>query len=221
MALVARHGATWFRRVGPASEPGSLLVTIGGHVARPGVYEVASGASLAGSIVGAGGSFDDIEAVLVGGYFGGWLTAATAATVALSHESLRRVGGALGCGVLVALPRRACGIAETARLVRWMAGENAGQCGPCVNGLPAIADAFERLAAGGPDARRAHQRLLSLLEVVAGRGACRHPDGTIRLVRSALLAFEADAAAHAHRRPCGGVPMAPGALPTPVPGAWR
>jgi len=43
-----------------------------------------------------------------------------------------------GAGLIAALPADACGIAETARLVRYLAAESAGQCGPCLFGLAAI-----------------------------------------------------------------------------------
>lgn len=83
-----------------------------------------------------------------------------------------------------------------------MAGESSGQCGPCVFGLPAIADDLELLAAGraSPDVV---SRLKRRLDTVEGRGACRHPDGVVRMVRSALEVFSSELAAHASGRTCG------------------
>jgi len=115
----------------------------------------------------------------------------------------------------VVLTRDACGIAETARVARHMAGESAGQCGPCVFGLPAVADDLERLATGSADPSLV-ARLQMRVASVDGRGACRHPDGVARMVRSALSVFAADAAAHAERRPC-----AFGGAPTVLPGIVR
>src|SRR5262249_9869463 len=40
LALIARHGARWFRSLGTPAEPGSMLITVIGAVRRPGVYEV-------------------------------------------------------------------------------------------------------------------------------------------------------------------------------------
>jgi len=37
------------------------------------------------------------------------------------------------------MSHEACGVAETARVVGWLAGESAGQCGPCVHGVAALA----------------------------------------------------------------------------------
>jgi NADH:ubiquinone oxidoreductase subunit F (NADH-binding) len=105
--------------------------------------------------------------------------------------------------VVVALPATSCGIAETARVARYMGGESAGQCGPCVFGLPAIAGDLEGLSAGRADSE-VLTRIADRSATVGGRGGCRHPDGVVRLVRSALDVFAADAIAHAQGRPCSG-----------------
>src|SRR4051812_32911411 len=73
VALIARHGPEWFRELGPAEHPGSALVTLAGAVERPGVYEVALGTAVGDVIAGDGGE-RGCRAVLVGGYYGSWLT---------------------------------------------------------------------------------------------------------------------------------------------------
>jgi NADH:ubiquinone oxidoreductase subunit F (NADH-binding) len=199
VALVARHGAGWFRSVGTEDAPGSTLVTVSGAVHSPGVVEIELGTPL-DEIVRMCGPSDVISGYLVGGYGGAWLASELSPTP-FAPVPLARAGGVLGVGIVVALGAGSCGIAETARLARWMAGESAGQCGPCVFGLPAIADDLELLAAGRADASvigRIDQRTRS----VVGRGACRHPDGVSRMVRSALAVFASDAADHAAGHPC-------------------
>jgi NADH:ubiquinone oxidoreductase subunit F (NADH-binding) len=80
-------------------------------------------------------------------------------------------------------------------VVRYLAAESAGQCGPCLNGLPRIAAALAELA--GPRPRRPVradvERWAGLVE---GRGACHHPDGTVRFVRSALTVFAPELSRH-------------------------
>jgi hypothetical protein len=46
------------------------------------------------------------------------------------------------------------------------------------------------------------ERLERRLSTVLGRGACRHPDGAVRLARSALAAFATDVKSHVSRRVC-------------------
>jgi len=93
-----------------------------------------------------------------------------------------------------------------------MAGQSAGQCGPCRHGLPAIASAVEGIYAGDRS-RRWEAQLGRWLEMVNGRGACHHPDGVVRFVGSAMAAFAADIDQHRRRGPCR--QAHPPLLPTP------
>jgi len=93
-----------------------------------------------------------------------------------------------------------------------MAGESAGQCGPCVHGLAAIARRLEGLAWGGEEG--GEREVLRLASAIRGRGACRHPDGTLRFVASALQVFAAEFADHARHGACD-LCGAHGALPLP------
>jgi NADH:ubiquinone oxidoreductase subunit F (NADH-binding) len=99
------------------------------------------------------------------------------------------------------LPANSCGIGETARILSYLARQSARQCGPCMFGLPAIADDFAQLATGRLKGDPV-QRLRRRLGVILGRGACRHPDGAVRLAASALTAFPADLHAHTTGHPC-------------------
>ncbi|GAA0588061.1 NADH-ubiquinone oxidoreductase-F iron-sulfur binding region domain-containing protein [Paractinoplanes ferrugineus] len=197
LALIARHGPGWFRTAGTADEPGTFLATVSGAVRRPGVVEAGYGVRLGELIAAAGGPAAELRAVLIGGYHGGWVPADPALPV--SRRALEPYGAAPGAGVIVALPRNACGLSETARIVGYLADQVAGQCGPCVNGLPRMAGTLADLAARRPEPGLAAEAQ-RLARLVSGRGACRHPDGTARLVLSAMRAFEADVAAHLNGR---------------------
>lgn len=214
LAMIARHGPDWFRAAGTDASPGSTLVTLRGAVHRPGVYEVAFGRPVADLWQRAGGPSEPIGAVLVGGLGGSWLAIREVARLRLTHEDLHTAGAALGVAALVMLPERACGLAESARVLRYLAAESARQCGPCMFGLPAIAADMTALVAGGADAPEALRRLRRRLPVIAGRGACAHPDGAVRLAGSALRVFAADAQGHADHGPCAAA-AAPPLLPVP------
>ena len=152
LALIARYGARWFREAGTVDAPGTALVTLSGAVARPGVHEIELGTTLGELIARGGGATEPFSAVLVGGYFGGWIGAAEVelASCCCPRPSAR--------APIVVFPATACAVAECARVLRYLAGESAGQCGPCVHGLAAIADGFGRLALGKRTADPARSR---------------------------------------------------------------
>jgi NADH:ubiquinone oxidoreductase subunit F (NADH-binding) len=205
LALIARYGPRWFRAVGTATEPGSMLTTIYRPDVKAHVREAAIGTPLRTLLGDGAADGDGIQAWLVGGYHGTWLPMPDAAERTLDSKS----------GVLAALPSGRCGLTEAARVTRYLAAESAGQCGPCLNGLPRIAAALAELA--GPGHRR--QTLTDLKRwsgpqnLVEGRGACNHPDGTVRFVRSALAVFEPEIQRHA-RGHCSATDRAP-FLPLP------
>lgn len=210
LALIIRYGAAWFASAGTPDEPGSMLVTLLGAVARPGVYEIAIGTPVTCLLELVGGATAPLGALLIGGFFSTWAEPAAALPLPFSSRGLAAAGATAGAGVLAALPRTACGVAETARIARYLASSSSGQCGPCVFGLDAIAGQLENLAAGRPTDLAMVRRWLGH---VAGRGACRHPDGTARMVASALQVFRSEAELHARGR-CSAVTTRP-ILPVP------
>jgi NADH:ubiquinone oxidoreductase subunit F (NADH-binding) len=213
MAQIAAYGDRWFRGVGSPTEPGTMLVTVGGAVARPGVAEVAFGTPLSLALEAGGGPTGGMSGVLVGGYFGIWLDGEQARAATLSVEGLRAFGAAPGCGAIAVLPDGTCGLLETCRIMSWLASQSAGQCGPCVNGLASIAGAVRRAYRGEAD-DAAFARMLRWTREVEGRGACRLPDGAVRFLRSALRVFAADVELHRRGGRCDGA-GGPPILPTP------
>lgn len=206
LAQVASFGSDWFRQAGTAAEPGTALFTVTGE-SGPVVLEAGLG-SLGGDVLAAAGVLGAAGAppagvALVGGFFGTWVPTAELARTQLSRDGLAPLGAGTGAGVLALLPAGTCGLLETARLLRWYAGESAGQCGPCAFGLPALAGTAAEIAAGrarGEDAAR----LWRWANEIEGRGGCRHPDGAVRLVRSAFAVFRPDLEDHLAGRPCEG-----------------
>jgi NADH:ubiquinone oxidoreductase subunit F (NADH-binding) len=200
MALIARHGPGWFREAGTRERPGTMLVTISGAVRAPGVHEVAVGTTMDEAIVRAGGSTEPLRALLVGGYFGAWV-APGAPSLALDDAVLAAHSAGVGAGVIVAVGASSCPVAETARLSAYLAGESAGQCGPCSNGLPAIAACVERFATARTRPGDG-ERLRRWIDMVRKRGACAHPDGFARMLETAIRLFRDDFDAHARTGRC-------------------
>jgi NADH:ubiquinone oxidoreductase subunit F (NADH-binding) len=217
LALIARFGPQWYRTLGTATDPGTRLVTVTGAVAAPGVYEMTGGSLITSALRAAGGDLAHIDAVLIGGYFGTWIPNADVMNLTLDPEVLAAVESSPGCGAIFALPAGACGLAEAARVTRWLANQNAGQCGPCVYGLDEMARGMDELVVGR-HSHAAWEEVGRLMGLIKGRGACKHPDGVVRFVYSSLRTFRDHAALHAERGPC---PSAAPLLPTPTMGGWR
>jgi len=200
-ALIARFGEAWYRGEGTTYSPGTVLLSLGGAVARPGVYEVAHGTPLGSAVAMAGGPTADALAVLVGGYAGRWLDAADAWPLPVDGQAMAAAGTPLGCAAITVLPRGACPVAETANVLDFLARESARQCGPCLHGLDAINDTF-RAAAEGRGRPSDLERLGRWGSEIAGRGACHHPDGAAVLLDSALHVFAAELQQHLRRGRC-------------------
>ena len=197
LAAVVLWGVDGYAAHGTPDEPGTSMLTLTTPPGRDGVFrdvhvvEVEHGA--AASVVLEPESLR--SPLLVGGFHGSWVHPRDVPSLQWSNEVLGEVGARLGAGSLLSLSDGACPVWETSRYTTYLARESAGRCGPCRNGLPAMADEVRGLAAGA-DTRR---RLRELAGLVTGRGACAHPDGTARLVGSLLTTLDDFVEAHLDR----------------------
>jgi NADH:ubiquinone oxidoreductase subunit F (NADH-binding) len=198
-ALIARNGDAWFQSLGRHRATGTILLTVSGAVARPGVIEIASGCTVDEVLALAGGATGKARAVLLGGYFGGWIGAQQAGSMVLDPKGLRAAGGSLGCGVVSVLDETADPLDVSARIMQHLANESAAQCGPCFFGLRSLSAATTRIARRQADYGDLPQ-LHRWAAMVRGRGACRHPDGAVAFLQSALSVFEPEFAAAAGAR---------------------
>lgn len=189
VGLLAHRDVASYRRFGTPTEPGTALLTVTAAGALPQVHEVAYGARLRDvlppSVAGA--------PALIGGFHGSWATWETLASVRVSVTGMRSIGLPLGAGVVHAPGPDACPLAVTVRITDHLASQSARRCGPCLNGLPALALALHRVLDGSGGRARVEE----LSALVVRRGACAHPDGTVRLVRSLFAALPGEVAAHA------------------------
>lgn len=214
LAVAARLGPYEYAALGTDDEPGTVLLTVTGAARRPAVVECAAGTPLREIL-------DLCEApdgpgVLTGGYHGRWISQEAADRAEISRAGLAAVGGTLGAGIIVPLGADTCPLGEAAQVVRYLAGESAGQCGPCRLGLPDLARAVDLAVSGSAPV----EVVRAAAGDVKGRGACSHPDGTARFALSAMEVFAEDLRLHTTGEGCGrrvgGVLGLPGA-PDPNP----
>ena len=227
VALIARHGAAWYREAGRGETRGTMLTTVTPHGSGggPRVHEVELGTTI-GEIAEIAGVDGEVQAVLLGGYFGRWLSTDEAWATPLDPAALRPSGISVGAGIVAFLSALTCPVAATARIADFMAGQSAAQCGPCVFGLRSIADAMGRLSRG--EARRDDiTNLDRWAGQVRNRGACRHPDGAIGLLVSAFDTFADELLRHERSGSCsvasgaragaGARASEPAPIPAPIP----
>jgi NADH:ubiquinone oxidoreductase subunit F (NADH-binding) len=193
LALIARHGPRWFRQMGTDEDPGTFLATVSGCVVTPGVHEFPYGVPLGATLHAAGGPSAVVQAVLVGGFHGAWVP--PDGDLPVTRRTLHPFLAAPGAGLVIALPIEACGLVASSTVADYLAEQSAGQCGPCRFGLPQMAQTLRQLAEGERSSVLAN-RVERLAVTVTGRGACHHPDGTARFVRSTLRAFGREVELH-------------------------
>ena len=188
-AVLIRLGVRGFAETGTRKEPGTTLLTLGGAVGRPGVVEVPIGTPLGILLRAARG--DQARYLVAGGYHGTWLLPKP--DVPISRAGFAAAGANLGAGVLYVIDDNTCALGELTRVSRWLAAQSARQCGPCRFGLPALAADVAAISRGD---RAAPKRAQRHADLVVGRGACAHPDGASRFVRSGLAALREELIAH-------------------------
>ena len=148
---IIRDGAEAFRKIGTAKSPGTQLISISGHVAKPGVYEVEFGYPFAkfiyedcGGVLGG----RPLKAVIPGGISTKALTGAEIEPLKLDHASLAAAGSSIGSGGMIVIAEGTCMVRLLQVLLRFYHHESCGQCTPCREGMGWMHRIIDRIVAG-------------------------------------------------------------------------
>jgi NADH-quinone oxidoreductase subunit F len=149
--LILLESGEAFARTGTASSSGTRLFCLSGHVARPGVYEIAMGATLRQLIDLAGGIAGNgrLQAILLGGAAGTFVSPKELDTP-LTFEDTRAIGATLGSGVVMLFDDTVDLKRILLRIAAFFHHETCGQCVPCRVGVVRQHEALERLVEGKP-----------------------------------------------------------------------
>ena len=207
---ILRRGSEWFRRMGTGESPGTIVGTVVGDVAAPGVYEVEMGTPLAELLELAGGPLPGrtLKAAFSG--VANPVLPAVRFDTPLTYEDMRAAGSGLGAAGFAVYDDTACMVELTAVLSRFLAVESCGQCPPCKRGSADITAALERLrdgAGGEPDV----QLIGARLRTVTDANRCYLGTEEQLLVSSVLETFPDDFAYHL----AGSCPLPPRPFPVP------
>ncbi len=151
VAIIMRMGAEAFRKVGMPKSPGTQLVSISGHVNRPGVYEVEYGYPLAkfiyedcGGVLGGKG----LKCIIPGGISTKVMTAKDIEGVTYDHKSMEAAGSQVGSGGMVVIAEGTCMVRLLHVMLRFYHHESCGQCTPCREGMGWMHRIIERIVKG-------------------------------------------------------------------------
>jgi NADH-quinone oxidoreductase subunit F len=151
VAIIVARGAEEFRKVGTAKSPGTQLVSISGHVEKPGVYEVEYGSSLSEFIYGECGGVlggGKLKCIVPGGISTKVLTAAEIGSLKFDHVSMVAAGSQVGSGGMVVIAEGTCMVRLLQVLLRFYHHESCGQCTPCREGTGWMHRIIDRIVAG-------------------------------------------------------------------------
>jgi NADH-quinone oxidoreductase subunit F len=144
---ILRIGGSAYAAIGTEGSTGPRLFCVSGTVARPGLYEVASGATLRQVLDLAGGILGEPKAVLLGGAAGGFVGPEDL-DLRLTFEDARAGGYTLGSGVVMAFNASVDLVDVVLRIARFFRDESCGQCVPCRVGTVRQEEALRRLVSG-------------------------------------------------------------------------
>ena len=151
VAGIVANGAAWYKSFGTAKCPGTQLVSISGHVARPGVYEVEYGYPLTQFLYedcGGMANGGKLKALIPGGISTKVLTGAEVEGVTFDHQSLTAAGSSVGSGGMIAIGEGTCMVRLLQVMLRFYHHESCGQCTPCREGTGWMHRIIDRIVAG-------------------------------------------------------------------------
>lgn len=193
--LIVRHGAAWYRSIGTADTPGTILMTLNG-VNNPGVYEVEAGTSLREVIydLGGGPAGDCIKAVLPGGYASAFL-GPDDLDVPVEYGALIERGSSLGAGSVNVFEANCCIVEVTSKIMQFLAAETCGQCFPCRKGTREFLKLVLDLERGKADDGWG-QRVEGVFSLTGRKTICGLDKVASSVMRSALRLFREEFEQH-------------------------
>jgi NADH-quinone oxidoreductase subunit F len=197
---IVNNGADWFKRWGTEKSPGTKVLSVSGHVARPGNYEVPLGTSLRNVLALAGGMSDGrpVKAIIPGGASAPLLTDTD---VAMDFEALRDAGTMLGSGAVVFMNDTTCMVRNALLTAHFFEHESCGKCTPCREGTWWKVKVLERLEHGSGK-QEDLDLLLDICDAMDGTCFCPLGDASSWAVRSNVKLFRDEFQAHVDEGRC-------------------
>lgn len=163
------HGAEWHRQWGSQHSTGTKLVSVSGHVNRPGVYEIPFGITLRELLEKyCQGVQGTLQTVLKGGAAGTFLLP-NEIDVPITFEDLRSIGATLGSGAVMVFNDTVDLRDVLRRLGQFFEHESCGKCYPCQLGTQRQMEILDRIDSPLPGDR---QRLRDIGHTMSVASLC-------------------------------------------------
>jgi len=194
---ILRMGAAEYARIGTEQSTGTRLLSLSGHVQRPGNYELPMDATLRDLIEGKGGGVPEgraLKAIVPGGSSAPVL-GADGLDVGIAIEALAAAGTMAGSGAVIVIDDRTCMVQLALRTAEFYMHESCGKCTPCREGTRWTVDTLRRIEHGVADPGEI-ELLLEICDNIEGKCLCPLGDACAMPVRSIVRRFRAEFAAH-------------------------
>jgi NADH-quinone oxidoreductase subunit F len=196
-------GADGFAKLGTPKNGGTRLFCLGGHLNKPGVYELPMGYNLKKMIYDVGGGIPNgrkLKAVVPGGSSCP-LLAADEIDLPMDFDSLQKAGSMLGSGGLVVADDTTCMVKFALRIMKFYQHESCGWCIPCREGTDWLKKTLTRFHAGG-GIKKDIDNIQYLSENMLGRTFCPLGDAAALPTISIVKKFRKEFEDHLEGKPC-------------------
>jgi len=151
IAWIVNHGGEAFSKVGTPKNPGTRLISISGHVNKPGVYEIEAGYPWARFIYEDCGGIQNglgLKGVIPGGISTKVLTGTEIESLHFDSQEMEAAGSSLGSGGTIAIADGTCMVRLLQVMLRFYHHESCGQCTPCREGMGWLHRIIDRIVDG-------------------------------------------------------------------------
>lgn len=148
---VLAMGVDKYKGLAHPDDAGTFLISLSGHVKRPGNYELPHGLTWREIIYDIGGGIRDdneLKTWIPGGASAPWFVPGQHLDLPLTKQDTADAGSMIGSGAVIVMDETTCVVKAAHRLVRFFAHESCGQCTPCREGAPWIEQMLTRIESG-------------------------------------------------------------------------
>lgn len=208
---IFRMGVEEYAKMGTDKSKGTRLVSLSGHVNKPGNYEIELGqVNFQQLIEDFGGGIRNgkkCKAIIPGGASAAWLFPDQHYSVTLDFEAIAAAKSMAGSGAIVVMDEDTCVVGAALNLVEFFHEESCGKCSPCREGTQWLVQILHRIEHG-----HGKPEDLALLESVCdsinGKTFCPLGDSATVPVMSSLRRFKEEYEFHIKEKRCMCGPLA-------------